>query len=54
MAVAIIGGLVISTALSLLVVPAFFVVADRMKTKTGELIARRRHHEDIGEASTSA
>jgi multidrug efflux pump len=54
MAVAIIGGLVISTALSLLVVPAFFVVADRMKTKTGDLIARRRHHEDIGEASTSA
>jgi multidrug efflux pump len=33
MAVAIIGGLVISTALSLLVVPAFFVVADRVKTK---------------------
>jgi multidrug efflux pump len=32
MAVAIIGGLVISTALSLLVVPAFFVVADRVKT----------------------
>jgi hypothetical protein len=35
MAVAIIGGLVISTALSLLVVPAFFVVADRAQTKVG-------------------
>lgn len=30
MAIAVIGGLVISTALSLLVVPAFYVVADRM------------------------
>ncbi len=42
MAVAIIGGLVISTALSLLVVPAFFVVADRIKNKLSELIAKRR------------
>lgn len=45
MAVAIIGGLVISTALSLLVVPAFFVVADRTKTKLSTLFARR-HAED--------
>jgi multidrug efflux pump len=29
MAIAVIGGLVVSTALSLLVVPAFYVVADR-------------------------
>ena len=42
MAVAIIGGLVISTALSLLVVPAFFVVADRAKTRINEMITRRR------------
>lgn len=42
MAIAIIGGLVVSTALSLLVVPAFFVVADNMKTRTSEFIARRR------------
>src|SRR5688500_1699707 len=42
MAVAIIGGLVISTALSLLVVPAFFVVADGVKTKLGGMLARRR------------
>jgi multidrug efflux pump subunit AcrB len=40
MAVAIIGGLIISTTLSLLVVPAFFVVADRMKTKVAELMGR--------------
>jgi multidrug efflux pump len=44
MAVAIIGGLVISTALSLLVVPAFFVVADSVKTKLSTLTTR--HHED--------
>ncbi|UQA60845.1 efflux RND transporter permease subunit [Polyangium aurulentum] len=33
MAIAVIGGLVISTGLSLLVVPAFYVVADRISTK---------------------
>jgi hydrophobe/amphiphile efflux-1 (HAE1) family protein len=48
MAVAIIGGLVISTALSLLVVPAFFVVADRAKTKMSGLFARP-HGEDEAE-----
>lgn len=42
MAIAIIGGLVVSTLLSLLVVPAFFVVADNAKTRLGEIIARRR------------
>jgi multidrug efflux pump len=39
MAVAVIGGLVVSTALSLLVVPAFYVVADRAR----ERVRRRRH-----------
>ncbi len=34
MALAIIGGLVVSTALSLLVVPCFYVVADRVVTRT--------------------
>jgi multidrug efflux pump len=43
MAIAIIGGLVVSTLLSLLVVPAFFVVADDAKTRLGELVARRRN-----------
>ena len=45
MAVAIIGGLIVSTTLSLLVVPAFFVVADGMKTKIGTWTARRRGDE---------
>jgi multidrug efflux pump subunit AcrB len=45
MAVAIIGGLVISTALSLLVVPAFFVVADNLKTKIAAL-THREHEEE--------
>jgi multidrug efflux pump subunit AcrB len=33
MAIAIIGGLVLSTVLSLLVVPAFYIVIDRKKSK---------------------
>jgi multidrug efflux pump subunit AcrB len=33
MAIAVIGGLVLSTALSLIVVPAFYVVADKLKGK---------------------
>ena len=41
MSVAVLGGLSLSTVLSLLVVPAFYVVADRMKTRLG----RRRHGE---------
>jgi multidrug efflux pump len=45
MAVAIIGGLVISTALSLLVVPAFFVVADSLKTKLAALTHREPEEE---------
>ena len=53
MAVAIIGGLVVSTALSLLVVPAFFVVADSAKTKLGDFMARRRHRDDEEAASLS-
>jgi multidrug efflux pump len=38
MAVAVIGGLIVSTALSLLVVPAFYLLADRMKSR----LARRK------------
>ena len=33
MAVAVIGGLILSTALSLLVVPCFYMVADRLRSK---------------------
>jgi len=36
MSVAVLGGLSVSTVLSLLVVPAFYVVADRMKTGMGK------------------
>ena len=51
MAVAIIGGLIISTTLSLLVVPAFFVVADSVKTKLAGLF--HRAHEEEGEEVTA-
>jgi hydrophobe/amphiphile efflux-1 (HAE1) family protein len=53
MAVAIIGGLVISTALSLLVVPAFFVVADRAKTKASGWFAKDRAEETDAEEATA-
>jgi hydrophobe/amphiphile efflux-1 (HAE1) family protein len=36
MAIAVIGGLVLSTALSLVVVPAFYVIAERVKTRNGK------------------
>ena len=45
MAIAIIGGLIVSTALSLLVVPCFYVVADNMKNRLSTLMARRRRRE---------
>ena len=53
MAVAIIGGLVISTALSLLVVPAFFVVADRAKTKASGWFAKKHDEETEAEEATA-
>ncbi|MFN2239912.1 MAG: efflux RND transporter permease subunit [Thermoanaerobaculia bacterium] len=40
MAIAIIGGIIVSTMLSLLVVPAFYVVSDRMKNRLGTLLPR--------------
>jgi multidrug efflux pump len=39
MAIAVIGGLVLSTALSLVVVPSFYVIAERVKTKNGKKAA---------------
>ncbi|HEV8232000.1 MAG TPA: efflux RND transporter permease subunit [Thermoanaerobaculia bacterium] len=42
MAIAVIGGLVVSTALSLLVVPAFYVTADRIAGKVPASLRRRR------------
>lgn len=41
MSIAVIGGLVVSTALSLLVVPAFYVVSDRAKGRLARLLLRR-------------
>jgi AcrB/AcrD/AcrF family len=46
MSVAVLGGLSVSTVLSLLVVPAFYVVADRMKARLGR---RRRGAGGSGE-----
>lgn len=51
MAIAIIGGIIVSTALSLLVVPAFFVVADNMKQKLSGLFSRNTIA-DEGEAES--
>jgi multidrug efflux pump subunit AcrB len=42
MAIAVIGGLVVSTVLSLLVVPAFYLVADRGRERLRGAFARRR------------
>ena len=47
MALSVIGGLILSTALSLLVVPAFYVVADRVKARVGA--ARSRKTEPLAE-----
>lgn len=44
MAIAIIGGLVVSTMLSLLVVPAFYVVADGWAVKLKARIGKRKAH----------
>ena len=40
MALAIIGGLIVSTLLSLVVVPSFYVVADRWKAKLARLLRK--------------
>ncbi|QRN93025.1 efflux RND transporter permease subunit [Archangium violaceum] len=47
MSVAVLGGLSVSTVLSLLVVPAFYVVADRMKAR----LDRRRGRDEHGSGS---
>jgi multidrug efflux pump len=41
MAIAVIGGLIVSTALSLLVVPAFYVLIDRARTGLARLLGKR-------------
>jgi hydrophobe/amphiphile efflux-1 (HAE1) family protein len=42
MAIAVIGGLAVSTLLSLLVVPAFYVLADDVRGKLGALVTRQK------------
>jgi Cu/Ag efflux pump CusA len=51
MAIGVIGGLIVSTMLSLLVVPAFYVVADRLKSRLAAIWRRRRagRSEPIGD-----
>jgi hydrophobe/amphiphile efflux-1 (HAE1) family protein len=41
MSIAVLGGLSVSTVLSLVVVPAFYVVADRMKTRLGAMMGKK-------------
>ncbi|WP_426752324.1 efflux RND transporter permease subunit [Myxococcus sp. Y35] len=41
MSIAVLGGLSVSTVLSLLVVPAFYVVADRIKARLGERFGKK-------------
>jgi multidrug efflux pump len=50
MAIAVIGGLVVSTAMSLLVVPAFYVVADRGVARVKRLWKRKEPAGDAGAA----
>jgi multidrug efflux pump len=50
MAIAIIGGILISTLLSLVVVPAFYVVASRVKARATELF--RKDREEAGTVET--
>ena len=52
MAIAVIGGLIVSTALSLLVVPAFYVTADGLAGRASRLLPRRRGR--VVEAKESA
>jgi multidrug efflux pump len=42
MAIAVIGGLVLSTVLSLLVVPAFYVTSDRLASRLKNRIRRKK------------
>jgi multidrug efflux pump len=53
MAIAIIGGIIVSTMLSLLVVPAFYVVADRAKNRLGTLLPRWKRADREPEPQTA-
>ncbi|MGK2857492.1 MAG: efflux RND transporter permease subunit [Thermoanaerobaculia bacterium] len=53
MAIAIIGGIIVSTALSLVVVPSFFVVADRTKSRIGSWLRGLRGGAASDEAASA-
>ncbi|RKH54864.1 efflux RND transporter permease subunit, partial [Corallococcus llansteffanensis] len=50
MSIAVLGGLSVSTVLSLLVVPAFYVVADRLKTRLGNRLRRGKGGDETPQA----
>lgn len=54
MSVAVLGGLSVSTVLSLLVVPAFYVVADRVKTRLGKRLGGSDEHHGPGPGGEGA
>ena len=54
MSVAVLGGLSLSTVLSLLVVPAFYVVADRIKTRLGRGESGHQQPPDVPEGKHPA
>jgi hypothetical protein len=56
MAIGVIGGLVLSTALSLIVVPAFYVIADKMglkKKRPAEVQAHATASEPAGHGTAA-
>jgi multidrug efflux pump subunit AcrB len=54
MAIAVIGGLVVSTALSLIVVPTFFVTADAMAVRVRERLRVRREQKVLKRAGSAS
>jgi len=54
MAIAVIGGLVVSTALSLVVVPTFFVTADGMAVRVRESLRLRREQKILKRAGSAS
>jgi multidrug efflux pump subunit AcrB len=53
MAAAVLGGLIVSTALSLLVVPCFYVVTDRAKTALAAFLFRQRSRSAVASTPSS-
>jgi multidrug efflux pump subunit AcrB len=53
MAAAVLGGLTVSTLLSLIVVPAFYVVADRLRGRRGQKTGLKTEHGTEGAPASS-